>query len=118
MKIYLLPDSFQRLPAVIDSLRVAAAVFLIPILPADRANSLTNFATDTLHRQRKQNVLAQNLFKRNPVAVVKPHLRFALVNGDLFAIAFRYRTIIQLKIRIERKIGAFKATVAVGLHLG
>jgi hypothetical protein len=52
----LLPYIFQRLPAVINRLRLAAAFFLIPILPAHRTDSFTELATDALHRQRQQNI--------------------------------------------------------------
>src|SRR5271166_207792 len=112
----LLIQMFQRRPAIIGRSPLAGALFLIPVLPADRTDSLAIFAAYPLHRQRQQDKFPQNVVEFHSVAFVEAHLRFVLVDRFLLAIPFRHRTIVQLKVGIDRTRGRLQTAVAIRFH--
>ena len=52
----------------------------------------------------------------DPIALVKAHLGFALVDSDFFAVSVGDGSIIQLKVRIDRTFRRIEASIAIGFH--
>src|ERR1700681_4991236 len=92
---YLRFQTLERRPAVITSFRLALALFLIPVLPAQRTDPLAGLPANPLHGQRQQNKLAKNVVELHAIAFVETHFRLAAVDFFFIAIPFGYRPIIQ-----------------------
>src|SRR5271154_3248367 len=93
---------FQRRPTIVYRFRMAGTIFQIPVLSTYRTDPFAIIVTNALHWQRQQNIFAEDVLQLNPVALIKSHLGFTLVDGDLFAVSFSHRPIVQLEIGIER----------------
>src|ERR1039457_3417555 len=79
------PSEFQiteRAPAIVHR-RFTIARRLVPVLAATGADSFTGLAAHPLHRQRQQNLLAEDVLQLQAV-LVKSNFRFARVDLDLF----------------------------------
>src|SRR5579863_8117676 len=88
----------ERRPAVVCPFRLAAALDLIPVLPAFRADSLAILAAYALHGQRQQHKLAQDLVQLQSFTFVEAHFGLARVDLRLIAVPFLHGTIVQREI--------------------
>src|ERR1051326_7513376 len=57
----LLSQLLERCPAVVTQRALAAAVFLVTVLPAHRTDSLAILVAQPLHRKRQQHNLPQHI---------------------------------------------------------
>ena len=74
-------------------------------------------AADPLHRQSKQNVLAQNLFQLDSAPFIKGDLALSFVDGDFLVVFFLNRGAIeQIEVRLYRKLSRLQAAIALASH--
>jgi len=71
-------------------------------------------SANSLHRQREQNILAQNVFQPDPFPFIEGDLAFPLVNLYFFlVISPGIGAIKEIEIGIDRKVRRLQATIAL-----
>ena len=95
---------------------MALTLLLIPVLPADRANSFAGLPANPLHGQRQQNKLAQDVVQFHAVAFIETHFGFAAIDLFFVAVSFGHRPIIQREIGIDGEARRLQAPVTIGGH--
>jgi hypothetical protein len=107
----------ERAPAVIAGGNAAAAFGLVPVLAADGADSLAGLPAHLLHRQGQQHLFPKDVLQFQAVAIVKPDLRFTLVDCDLYLMRhLRGGPVKQVEPGIQRKARATQTAVAPRRH--
>ena len=81
----------ERSPAIVRAFHPAIARGLVPVPAANRADALARFAADALHGQGQHDLFQEDILQLQAAAFVKPYLRLAFVDLDLF-LARRCRT--------------------------
>jgi hypothetical protein len=108
----------QCRPPVIDKLFGTGAVHNVPVLAALRTNAGAILAANLVHRQREQNVLAQDIAQFDPWAVVKPNLALPVVDRDFMGQRlFRSRPVKQVEGPGEMIHKRFETTIALQLQI-
>src|SRR5665213_484024 len=74
----------ERCPPVVTRRNLAAALFLVAILPAHRTDPFAILATQLPHGERQQHELPQYVVQFQAVAFVEAHLRLTGIQGLLF----------------------------------
>src|SRR5205823_2704438 len=107
----------ERAPAAIARGSTAAAIGLVPVLAADGTDSLAGFLAHLLHRQRQQHLLPKDILQFQALALIKPDLRFARIDRDLFLLLkLGGRPVKQIEPGIQREPRARQTPVALRRH--
>ncbi|HEX3743444.1 MAG TPA: hypothetical protein VHW09_05930 [Bryobacteraceae bacterium] len=86
---------------------------LIPVLPTNGANALAIFTADSLHRQGKHDLFAEDILQLQSATLVKANFRLALIDGNLFVASdHRSRLVKQIEPGVQRKTRIHQATIA------
>src|SRR5690242_3451098 len=107
----------ERGPAIVRRWHMAIARGLVPVLAANGADTFAGFAAHPLHRQSEHYLFAKDVLQFQAAALIKPDLRFAGIDFDLFlARDLAGGPVKQIEAGGKREARAHQTAVALRLH--
>jgi hypothetical protein len=111
------PKISKYIPTVVGSLGVTAAILLVSVLAAYRADPFAILSAGQLHGQRQQHHLAKNFIQNQSASLVVADLYSGGIDF-VFTSGFSYggRHIDQIEMSFDGECGRFHTTVACRSH--